>query len=200
MGQLKRHGLWMVCLLISIGSASSGGYIWAKALTAQVLLQNAWNETDAHTDFKPWPWADTHPVGRLISHDHDVDLIVLNGVSGHTMAFGPGHQPNTARVGSDGHVVLAAHRDTHFRFLKDVMIGDELWLQDRNREKIRYEVRAMKVVDQSETEHLDQALKNTLTLVTCYPFDSPMTGGPGRYLVQLTRTVHHESEANETGP
>jgi sortase A len=197
MGQLRKHGPWIICLLVSIGAASGGGYIWAKALTAQVLLRNAWNETDAQTDFKPWPWADTHPVGRLLSDDHDVDLIVLNGVSGHTMAFGPGHQSNSARVGSGGHVVLAAHRDTHFRFLKDVVIGDELWLEDRNRQLTRYAVQSLKVVDQSETEHLDQNLSNTLTLVTCYPFDSPITGGPGRYLVQLSRAGHDGSPVDD---
>ena len=104
------------------------------------------------------------------------------------MAFGPGHQPGSTKPGSNGHVVMAAHRDTHFNFLQDLVVGDQLWLESRERKLIQYAVRSLKVVDQSETHHLDQRERNTLTLITCYPFDSPISGGPGRYLVQLVRS------------
>ncbi len=40
---------------------------------------------------KPWPWADTHPVARLIAPAQDADVLVLAGASGRTLAFGPGH-------------------------------------------------------------------------------------------------------------
>jgi hypothetical protein len=72
---------------------------------------------------KPWPWADTWPVARLRMQHPSVDLIVLAGAYGRTLAFGPGHVTSSALPGQEGTVMLTGHRDTHFRFLKDVQTG-----------------------------------------------------------------------------
>ena len=194
---LKKHGPLIICLLVCISAGGRGSYIWVKAVAAQILLRNAWSRTASTQHHRPWPWADTHPVGRLLSQDHDVDLVILSGVSGHSLAFGPGHQPGSAHPGSNGHVVLAAHRDTHFRFLKDVKRGDELWLQSPHRNLILYEVSDLMVVDKNDTHHLDQSRHGMLTLVTCYPFDSAFSRGRQRYLVQLVRRHQRGSTASE---
>jgi len=97
-----------------IASIGHGAYILAKAEFAQWLLHSAWSGTQATgLPAKPWPWADTHPVARLIAADQDTDLLVLAGASGRTLAFGPGHLP-----GEPGNAILTAHRDTHFRFFR----------------------------------------------------------------------------------
>jgi hypothetical protein len=51
---------------------------------------------------KPWPWADTWPIARLSAPRHGVDLFVLAGATGRTLAFGPGHVDGTARPGRPG--------------------------------------------------------------------------------------------------
>ena len=48
------------------------------------------------------------------------------GSTGQALAFGPGHVENTPDAGEPGIAVYSAHRDTHFRFLKDVAVGDEV--------------------------------------------------------------------------
>ena len=75
---------------------------------------------------KPWPWADTHPVARLIVPAHRVELLVLAGANGRTLAWGPGHVEGTAAPGDAGNAVVTAHRDTHFAFLRDLVPGDRI--------------------------------------------------------------------------
>lgn len=57
---------------------------------------------------------------------HGVDVIVLAGVGGHVLAFGPGHAPGSAVPGMPGTAIVTGHRDTHFRFLERVKPGDEI--------------------------------------------------------------------------
>jgi sortase A len=114
-------GIWLL---------GHGLWIYAKAELAQHLLQRAWARTLAgERAVKPWPWADTWPVARIRLPAHGIDLIVLDGVSGRTLAFGPGHMPGTPLPGRAGVTVIAGHRDTHFRFLRDVQAGDEILVE-----------------------------------------------------------------------
>jgi sortase A len=173
-------------LLIGLGSLLQGSWIFSKALVAQVLLRRAWSAArsgDARA--RPWPWADTWPVARLLSPARGVDLIVLEGATGSSIAFGPGHIQGSAAPGSAGNVALAGHRDTHFRFLERLEPGEPLWLELPNGAVQRYQVQSQNVVDEHDTWLL-QAPGQWLTLVTCYPFDAPLTGGPLRYVVRAS--------------
>ena len=76
---------------------ADGCWIRAKAVLAQYLLQNAFQETIRTGKLtKAWPWADTWPVARLRMERLDVDLIVLEGEHGEVLAFGPGHVPTSS--------------------------------------------------------------------------------------------------------
>ena len=67
---------------------------------------------------RPWPWADITPVAVLEVPRLGERSIVLEGASGQAMAFGPGHMINTPPIGARGTAVVAAHRDTQFRYLR----------------------------------------------------------------------------------
>ena len=103
-------------------------YIHAKAQVAQVAAARRVGPQARATGSaaKPWPWADTHPVARLVAPAQDADVLVLAGASGRTLAFGPGHLDGSAQPGDRGNAVITAHRDTHFRFLRAIAPGDEL--------------------------------------------------------------------------
>ena len=104
-----------------------GGYIHAKAVVAQVLLDRAFSESIAsHQPVKPWSWADTWPVARIEVKRLNARAIVLAGSSGQALAFGPGHVELTPDAGERGVAVYSAHRDTHFRFLRNIVVGDEI--------------------------------------------------------------------------
>ena len=167
-----------------------GTWIFAKAQVAQVLLAHAWNETrEDGRIVKPWPWADTWPVARLRVLRLGVDEIVLAGGNGQAMAFGPGHLSRTAAPGREGNIVLAGHRDTHFRFLRDLRPGDEILLEAAYGAPRSYRVTETAVMDFRDRRPLQASPEPTLTLITCYPFDAIVPGGPLRYVVRAAARI-----------
>jgi sortase A len=163
-----------------------GAYIHAKALVAQVLLERAFARTIAGGhNVKPWPWADTWPIARIEIKRLHADAIVLAGSSGQALAFGPGHVELTPDAGERGIAVYSAHRDTHFRFLKDVIVGDEIDVTRNDGNAFRYRVDGSSVVrfDASGIDPLSNVYE--LVLSTCWPFDSVISG-PDRYILHAT--------------
>jgi sortase A len=175
-------------LIALIGTAlfGHGAYIHAKAQLAQVLLQRAFAETIAsgHAT-KPWSWADTTPVARIDVKRIHANAIALEGSSGQALAFGPGHVELTAEPGERGVAVYAAHRDTHFRFLRDVRIGDEIEITRSDGRTFHYRADATEVVrfDASGIDAVSDGYE--LVLSTCWPFDA-VTPGPARYILHAT--------------
>jgi sortase A len=173
-------------VLVAVGSVplARGAWLYAKAALAQVLLEEAWQETvGSGRATRPWPWADTFPVARLEVPRLDEAAIVLAGGTGRTMAFGPGHLDGSARPGGAGNCVLSGHRDTHFAFLEHLHRGDQILLEDGNGRVHRYSVVESAVVDEEQTWVADGTDGRVLTLVTCYPFRSTVAGGSLRYVV-----------------
>lgn len=174
-----------VCLLIvGLWQVGEGSWIYAKARLAQFLLQRAWSRTLAgEAAVKPWPWADTWTVARLTVPSKQIDLIVLNGAYGRTLAFGPGYAESSALPGSAGTTILTGHRDTHFRFLRQLQDGDAIVVQASTGRSTTYRVRDRHIVSAADARISMQRDRSTLVLVTCYPFDSLISGGPLRYMV-----------------
>lgn len=170
--------------LLAVWQIAQGVYIPAKAFVAQLLLRDAWGQTSSFEErVRPWPWADTWPVARLLATRHDIDLVVLAGVSGATLAFGPGHMDGSALPGQQGSVILSGHRDTHFRFLEHLRRGDELMMELPDATIRRYRVSSMQVADVRNSKLRLDDDGDALVLVTCYPFEAVDPGGPLRYLV-----------------
>ncbi|MCB1036954.1 MAG: class GN sortase, partial [Acidobacteria bacterium] len=147
-----------------------GGWIYAKAILAQVLIGRSWAQAEGGPASPPWPWADTYPVARLSAPRLGRSTFVLAGSSGRTLAFGPGHVAGTALPGETGNAVVGGHRDTHFSFLRDLRAGDELMVERVPGESSVYRVEDVRVVDYRDTTSLAPAGDRWLTLVTCYPF------------------------------
>jgi len=163
-----------------------GGYIHAKALLAQVLLDRAFTESIASRHpVKPWSWADTWPVARIEVKRLKASVIVLAGSSGQALAFGPGHVELTPDAGEPGVAVYSAHRDTHFRFLRNVVIGDEIDVTRGDGKTFRYRADATAIVryDQSGIDPLAGGYE--LVLTTCWPFDA-LAPGPDRYILHAS--------------
>jgi len=179
-------GRLLVATLFCLGfwQLGHGAYIPAKAWLAQELMQRAWTRTGLGEDrATPWPWADTWPVARLTARAGEIDLIVLAGGSGRTLAFGPGHLSASAMPGEVGNTVIAGHRDTHFRFLEDLRAGELLNVESNKGVRHLYQVVATEIVDSRKGSLLLDTDTAILSLVTCYPFHTRETGGPLRYVV-----------------
>ena len=183
-----------VALLVAAGGLAlgSGAYLYGKAQVGQWLLHRAWLRTQASgKPIAPWPWADTQPQARLLAPAQHADLLVLAGASGRTLAWGPAHLDNSATVGAAGNAVVSGHRDTHFRFLAHVAIGDSLIVERADGDRIVYRVSDIAIVDARALAIPRDTERPTLTLITCYPFDALVPGGPLRYVV----TAEAESPA-----
>ena len=176
----------LLLALIGMFLFGQGAWIHAKARLAQVLLERAFTETIAtgHPT-KPWSWADIWPVARIDVKRLNASVIVLAGSSGQALAFGPGHVEPTADAGERGVAVYSAHRDTHFRFLKDVAPGDEIDITRSDGKTFRYRANSSSIVrfDASGIDPLTD--RHELVLSTCWPFDA-LTPGPDRYLLHAT--------------
>jgi sortase A len=155
-------------------------WIPAKAELAQWLIEHSWEQVLAGDEqARPWPWADTRPLGILSVPGLNIRQMILEGNSGRNLAFGPVLLDGSGQ-GQD--LVISGHRDTHFRFLEELSPGDQLQIELRDRMQ-SFEVSQVEVVDSRRRELVIEPGTSRLSLVTCYPFDTPVAGGPLRYVV-----------------
>lgn len=177
---------WLPALLVATGAAFllAGLWIPAKAEVAQWLLNRAWTSSRADLrPARPWPWADTWPIARLYLPTQDQTLTVLAGSSGRNLAFGPALMDGSALPGTAGVSVIAGHRDTAFRALEHLALGDAFEVELANGARFDYEVTALDVVDTGRSRLRLDAEESVVVLVTCYPFDAAQAGGRLRYVV-----------------
>lgn len=195
--KMRRPVLATAAFLLLAGAllAWHGGYIYLKAAVAQRLIASAWSYGHAvEAGARPWPWADTAPVARLSVPSRSVQRYVLAGAHGQALAFGPGHLAGSAPIGGSGNVVIAGHRDTHFRFLREIMPGDLIILESLDGTITRYSVQRTYVTDEMDMRPIASTARNRLTLITCYPFDAVEPGGPLRFIVTATEELEPASE------
>jgi sortase A len=177
-----RKVFWLL-MMIACVLLMNGSWIHIKAQVAQWLLQDAWQQTQQDGEVhKPWKWADHWPVARLSVPGLQVDQVVLAGDSGNVLAFAPGHNAQSAKPGDPGTVIISGHRDTHFRFLQYLADGQSVVIETPESRNY-FTVTGRQVVNAQETAIDLDAGVNQLLLVTCYPFDSPLAGGPLRYVI-----------------
>jgi len=189
-GRVSGRGLGLLLLatlcLIGLARIITGMIVPAKAVAAQILLERAFDRSVAiRHPVKPWPWADMAPVARIRVPRLGIDRIVLDTGSGQAMAFGPTLLPGGARLGRPGVTVIAAHRDTHFRFLRDVHVGDIIEMEGLDGIRHRYRIEDSEVVRWDHFAIARDTSVNELALSTCYPFDA-VRHGPLRLVVHAS--------------
>ena len=178
--------------LLAIGTwqIAAAGWIHLKANVAQRLIASAWAQArDGGPSRRPWPWADMRPIARLTVPGRGIELYILDAASNRALAFGPAHVSGTATPGMGGNAVIVAHRDTHFAFLRNLALDEEIDVETASGAPARYRVREVVVVDKGETRVLDDAGSPQLTLITCFPFDAVRPGTPLRYVVIADRVA-----------
>ena len=106
---------------------------------------------------------------------------VVEGTEDSDLRLGPGHLPGTAFPGEQGNCVIAGHRDTQFRKLKDIKKGDEIVLTTSVGTS-RYRVTGYDIVVPTDTRSIQDTPNAMLNLVTCYPFYY-VGNAPKRFIV-----------------
>lgn len=121
-------------------------------------------------------------IGRLEIPRLGMSVVVLEGSDTDTLQLGVGRLRNSSLPGEPGNVVLAAHRDTFFRPLRDIRHGDRISLRT-TQGTFAYTVDWTKVVSPTDVEVLKATAEPALTLVTCYPFYY-IGSAPQRFIVR----------------
>ena len=120
-------------------------------------------------------------VGHLVIPRLGASLYVVEGAEKEDLENGPGHVVGTAMPGPTGNCVIAGHRDTVFRQLKDIHPGDEI-VVETHEASYHYRVRDMNIILPTNTKCLMPTPKAELHLITCYPFYF-VGNAPKRYVV-----------------
>jgi sortase A len=112
----------------------------------------------------------------------DLEVPVHAGTAESVLSRGAGLIEGTAAPGSRGNVGIAAHRDSFFRPLERVAVGDLIELDTLER-TVQYRITELSVVEPTDVHVLDEIGMPVLTLVTCYPFRF-VGNAPQRYIVR----------------
>jgi len=121
-------------------------------------------------------------VARLDAPSINLSTAVLEGSDDDILNRAAGHIEETALPGERGNVGIAGHRDTIFRPVRRLRIGDALNLSTSDR-VYRYRISKTMIVDPEDVYVLNPTGKPALTLVTCYPFEF-IGHAPKRYIVR----------------
>jgi sortase A len=117
--------------------------------------------------------------GRLEVPRLNMSVMVMEGIASRTLRLGAGHIPGTT-------LGIAAHRDSFFRPLKDIKVNDTIRFTTPDGTS-NFRVVATKIVGPKDTYVLDELEpENTMTLVTCYPFNY-VGLAPKRFIVQAVK-------------
>lgn len=126
-------------------------------------------------------------VGRIEIARLGLSNMIIEGVTEPELRFGPGHIPGTALPGERGNVAIAGHRDRVFRPLRSIQANDFIQLVTLDG-TYGYRVVSTQIVGPSDVQVLNPTRRDTLTLVTCYPFYF-VGPAPKRFIVRAVRST-----------
>jgi sortase A len=124
-------------------------------------------------------------IGRIEIGRLGLSAIIVEGDSPSLLGRAVGHVPDTAMLGESGNIVLTGHRDTFFRPLRNIQVGDVITLETMTGE-YQYEVESTSIVPPTATEVLQSSSSKELTLITCYPFYY-VGPAPNRFVVHARK-------------
>lgn len=107
---------------------------------------------------------------------------IIHGDGSLELKRGIGHYAGSTLPGENGNVVLSGHRDTVFKPLKDIKIGDEVEIET-DYGVYKYKVASTRVTDPSDSTVTMPTDSEKLTMYTCYPFNY-VGSAPNRFIVE----------------
>ena len=164
--------LLAVGCVIALAGASLGLAGWTGQQSARAQWDNGHRESRV----------DKVEFTRISFPAHHADFIVRDGASVQNLLLGPARMEWSSVPGQPGNSVIAAHRDTHFRILKDLKKGEVITLE-RDDHEYRYRIVALEIVRPADNSFYKPTSNAVLTLVTCYPFYY-LGPAPKRFIVR----------------
>ncbi len=149
--------------------------------------------SNAISDFRLWSRTRMrlYPISRSMATQPPLAVLripkiglqvpVAEGTDEVTLNWAVGRVAGTAKPDEPGNIGIAGHRDSFFRALKDVALGDVLELETLSK-RATYVVDDIEIVEPDDTDIFAPRGRPAITLVTCYPFYF-IGSAPQRYAV-----------------
>jgi sortase A len=172
-------GIWQI---IDVKMQTNASLQEAKAIVAK---NNGDFSDKIRKKLPPPQTGDT--VGLLDIPKIDAELAIVEGTDPDDLEKGVGHYKGSFYPSDQGQIVLSGHRDTVFRQLGELKIGDSLKMQ-MPYGNFNYEITHTKIVNSNDTSIITlQKQKEELILTTCYPFRY-VGNAPKRYIIYAKLT------------
>jgi len=161
-------------------------YVLASARYYQAIETRRFERALPDTASHPEPRVVTEGdlVGEIEVPRLGLNAVVVQGDSDDVLRHAVGHVPETALPGQSGNIALAGHRDTLFRPLRDIRVGDTITLRTPVANHT-YRVNSTGVVPPTDIDVLQSRGVNELTLITCFPFHY-IGHAPNRFIVHAS--------------
>jgi len=160
----------------------------ALAYAGFVVFKGVWSQHEGSLELQRTPAsAVSTPIAGSVFGLVEIPTlhlaaVVFEGSSDDVLDRGVGHLIESGALAGIGNVVLAGHRDTFFRPLRDIRIGDRIKVKTVSAQRT-YLVESTKIVTPDDVGVLDRTREPVLTLITCYPFRY-VGSAPDRFIVR----------------
>lgn len=149
---------------------------------AKAIVKKDEKDNEVPEDYNPKM---DETIGILKIPKIKAELPIVEGTDEDELEKGVGHYRGTAFPGEKDQIVLSGHRDTVFRKLGELEIGDEL-IVEMSYGKFTYVIQETDIVDAEDRTVIRSTAPNeVLTVTTCYPF-SYIGNAPERYIIYAT--------------
>jgi sortase A len=149
--------------LLALGYA---GFVFADSHAYQALEMKKFKQAGRLSE--PRVFVEGDVIGEIQVPRLRLNAMVVQGDSPANLKRAVGHLTKSALPGEWGNVALAGHRDTFFRPLRDIRLGDEIRFKTRER-SFEYRVESIEVVAPTDIRVLQSSTGHDLTLLTCFP-------------------------------
>jgi len=121
-------------------------------------------------------------VGILEISKIEAELPIIEGTDEEELDIGVGHYKDTVYPTQNDQILLSGHRDTVFRRMGELEIGDTMTIKLPYGD-FTYEIYETFIVDADDTTVIKStAPDEVLTVSTCYPFQY-VGSAPDRYII-----------------
>jgi sortase A len=150
--------------ILALGYA---GFVFADSNAYQALEMRKFELSGRLSE--PHILAEGEVIGEIQVPRLGLSVMVVQGDSSASLRHAVGHLAKSPLPGEWGNVALAGHRDTLFRPLRDIQIGDEIRFKTRE-SSFDYVVESIRVVAPTSIQVLEATSGHDLTFITCFPF------------------------------
>jgi len=170
MSPTRTHILRGACyFFLSLGVLALGyaGFVFADSHVYQALEMKKFKQAGLLSE--PHILVEGETIGEIQVPRLGLNAMVVQGDSSANLRRAVGHISKSALPGEWGNVAVAGHRDTFFRPLRGIRVGDEIDFATPER-SFEYVVESIQVVAPDDVQVLEPSTGHDLTFVTCFPF------------------------------